>query len=78
MLRECLMLVFTNVIYNASLHCRYTTRNKILTKIFAVVMLLYLTFVTLHFFPNSHGCRQKSDIWLENVSVAKVDLYGFP
>ena len=41
------MLVFTIVIYNASVHCCYTTRkNKFLTKTVAVVMLSYLTFVT--------------------------------
>ena len=39
------MLVFTNVIYNASLHRKYTTTsNKFLTKIFAAVMQSYLTF----------------------------------
>ena len=47
LLRVCLILVFINVIYNASLHCWYTTRNKrFLLKNFAVVMLSNLAFVT--------------------------------
>ena len=49
LLRVCLilMLVFTNVTYNASLHHWFTTRNnKFLTKIFVVVMPSYLTFAT--------------------------------
>ena len=63
------MLVFTNVIYNAKLHHWYTTKNnKFLKRIFAVVMLLHLTFETnvkmsksqnksaITFFPNSEGC----------------------
>ena len=59
------MLVFTNVIYNATLHRWYTTRNnKFLTKIFAVSMPSYLNFATAkvkikllsHFFPNCYGC----------------------
>ena len=61
-LRLCLMLDFTNVIYNASFHCWYTTKNnKFLTKTFAVVMPSYLTFATAKvktklpslFFPNA-------------------------
>ena len=64
LLRVCLMLVFTNVIYNASLPRRYTTRNnKFLTEFFVVVIPLYLTFGTAKVniaaafvFPNSPGC----------------------
>ena len=56
---------FINVFYNALLHRWNTTRNKFLTKIFAVAMPSYLTFATAniniklpsHFFPNSHSCQ---------------------
>ena len=67
------MIVFTNVIYNASLHRKYTTRsNKFLTKIFAVVMQSCLTFAMTkvkikllsHFFPNFHG-------WLSGICSSK-------
>ena len=44
--KSLLMLVFTSVIYNVLLHRWYTTRNKFLTKLFAVIMLLYLIFAT--------------------------------
>ena len=41
------MLVFNNVVYNASLHSRCTTKKiKFLRKIFAVVMSSYPTFAT--------------------------------
>ena len=62
-LKVCLMLAFAIVIYNVLLHRWYTRNNKFLTKIFVVIMPLYLTFVVIkikiklpsHFFPNSHG-----------------------
>ena len=71
LLRVCLMLVFTNVVYHVSLHCWYTIKNnKFLTKIFAVIKLSYLTFATAkvkmklptHFFPNSHGWKCPQNI----------------
>ena len=58
------MLVFTNAIYNVLLHRWYNTEiNKFLTKIFAVMMPLYLIFATAevktefpsYFLPNFHA-----------------------
>ena len=67
------------------MHCCIadTKNNNFFTKLFAIVMLLYLTFtmakfkikLLFYFFPNSHGCGQRHlQKTILNIIVVWIDL----